>query len=75
MYAVVSDVMTAHHQALAQAGVRLGIVMAYNPEGAPIKSGGYEALAQVKIVSLKDRVSKGYDAELLIDQTVSRTVA
>lgn len=67
--ALVSAVMTEHHQALAHAGVRVGVLMAYKPDGAPIKHAGYEALATIKVVSLKDRVTKQYDAELLIDET------
>ena len=61
--------LTAYHPRLREAGVQVGVLMALNPEGPAVKHGGYPALATIKVVSLKDRVSKGYDAELVIDQT------
>ena len=61
-------VMDKWHQPLAQLQVRVGILLATNPEGGgAVKHGGYPAMATIKPTSLKDRVSKGYDAELVID--------
>ena len=61
-------VMLQHHPRLRDAGVRVGVLFALNPAGPAIKSGGYAVLACIKIVSPKDRVTKGIDAELLIDE-------
>ncbi len=60
-------VMARRYPRLHDAGLRVGVLMARNPDGPPIKSGGYEVLAHIKPVPLKDRLTKGYDAELLID--------
>lgn len=65
---LLQQVKRDHHPRLAEAGVEVGIIMALNPDDDAIKAGGYPAFAQIKVVSLKDRVSKGYDAELLIDE-------
>lgn len=66
----VNNVMQAHHTPLSSAEVRVGVLMAYNSEGAGVKSGGYPALATIRIVPHKDRVTKGYDAEMVIDRMV-----
>lgn len=67
---LVSEVMAANHPELAEAKVQIGVLMASNPDGDAIKHGGYPALACVRVVSLKDRVTKQYDVEMLIDQSV-----
>lgn len=59
--------MAKYHPRLHDAQVRVGVLMAHNPDGPAIKHGGYPALACIRPVSLKDRLSKGYDAEMLID--------
>src|SRR5207237_2850403 len=43
-------------------------LFAYNPDGPAIKHHGSPARATIKVVALKDRLTKGYDAELLIDE-------
>ena len=65
---LLAAVMSASHPRLAEAGVAVGCIMALNPDGDAVKSGGYPALAKIKPVALKDRLTKGYDAELLIDE-------
>lgn len=62
-----ATVMQKWHPRLHVAEVRVGVLFALNPSGPAVKHGGYPVLASIKIVSLKDRVTKGYDAELLID--------
>jgi hypothetical protein len=62
-------VMERSHQELFEAAVQVGVLMASNPDGPAVKHGGYAAFATIKIVGLKDRVSKQYDAELLIDES------
>jgi hypothetical protein len=64
----VGNVMEAHHTPLSSAEVRVGVLMAYNAEGAAVKSGGYPARASIRVVPHKDRVTKGYDAEMVIDR-------
>lgn len=65
---LLAEVMGEHHPQLAEAKVRVAVVMASNPDGPAIKQAGYPALAKIKVVSLKDRVTKGRDAELLVDE-------
>lgn len=65
---LVARIVAESHPDLREAGVRFGILMAYNPDGDAVKHAGYPALACVSVVSLKDRVTKGYDVEMLIDQ-------
>jgi hypothetical protein len=60
-------VMARRCPRLHDAGVKVGVLMARNPDGPPLKRGGYEVLAMIKPVPLKDRLTKGYDAELVID--------
>lgn len=55
------------HQPLADAEVKWGVLMAANDSGPAVKHGGYPAAASVRIVPLKDRLTKGYDAEIVID--------
>lgn len=57
------------HPNLRDANVQIGVLMALNPDGDAVTHGGYAALAKIKPVSLKDRVSKSYDAELVIDES------
>jgi hypothetical protein len=64
---LIARVMARRYPRLHDAGVKVGTLLARNPDGPPIKSGGYEVLATIKPVPLKDRLTKGYDAELLID--------
>ncbi len=42
--------------------------MATNLDGPAVKHGGYPAAGKIRPCSLKDRLTKGYDAELLIDE-------
>lgn len=60
------------HPRLAEAGVRIGLMVGFNPEGDALTHGGYPAAATMKVVKLKDRITKGYDAELSVDERVWR---
>jgi hypothetical protein len=64
---LLARVMAAHYPRLHDAGVRVGILFARNADGPALKRGGYEVLAYVRPVPLRDRLTKGYDAELVID--------
>jgi hypothetical protein len=57
-----------YHPKLAEARVKFGVLMADNGDEPAVKHGGYPALAKVRVVSLKDRVLKEVDAEILIDR-------
>lgn len=65
----VDSVMALYHNELKSAKVKIGIIFAYSgSENKPsVRHAGYPAYATIKLISLKDRISKGYDAELLID--------
>jgi hypothetical protein len=66
---LLAEIMERHHRPLHDAGVRVGVILAQTDgDGPPVSHGGYPALATIRIVSLKDRLSKSFDAELLIDR-------
>lgn len=61
------------HKELAQVEARVQILFASadpNDETpkAPVKHGGYPARATIRVVPTKDRLVKGYDAEMLVDR-------
>lgn len=65
---LLADVMRQYHADLTDAGVRVACLFALNEKGPAIKHGGYAALACVRVVALKDRVTKHHDAEVHIDE-------
>lgn len=76
VYELLDEVRSLYHPRLDQAGIRFGLIFAYPPldektqlpTGPAIKGyGGAPAGAQVKIVNLKDRLTKNFDVEILID--------
>lgn len=67
LHQLLAQVMERYHRPLHDAGVKVGVLMASNENSHAVSSGGYPAIACIKVVALKDRVTKGYDAELLID--------
>lgn len=66
---LLASVLKKWHSDLSDAGVKIGVVLAFNAEGAAVKHGGYPAAGKIKPCSLKERVTKNYDAELTIDET------
>lgn len=66
--ALVQQRLRKSHPDLWGVSVRVGVLMAWNPDAPAVKHGGYPCNATIKVVSHKDRVTKGYDAELVIDQ-------
>jgi hypothetical protein len=56
------------HEDMHRHGVRVCVLMATSDKGHAVKHGGYPANATVSVVPLKDRVTKGYDAEIIVDQ-------
>lgn len=57
------------HPELAEAGVKVGILMASADDDKPaVRHGGHGAFACISVVSYKDHITKQYDAEMLIDQ-------
>src|SRR4051812_24104319 len=66
--AMVRDRLRVAHPKLAEVGTEIGVLMAQSDNDKPaVKHGGYPAFATIKVVAHKDRVTKGYDAELVID--------
>lgn len=56
------------HKELGEAGVRVGMLFASAEDGPAVKHHGHPALASIRVVPLKDRLTKGYDAEMLVDR-------
>lgn len=65
----VYGVMEKYHHELYQHKVNIAIIfaMSSDEEGSALKHHGYPAAATVKIIALKDRVTKDHDAEMMID--------
>lgn len=63
-----SNTIAEFRHDLGEAEVRIGVLTAVNENGNAVKHGGYPALATVKIVPQKDRITKGYDAEIVLDE-------
>lgn len=66
--ALLAEVMRAYHPRLHDAGVRVRVLMAENPDGDAIKVGGYAAAATMKPESAINRAKWDGDALLKIDQ-------
>ncbi len=66
---LVATAMTSWHPTLTKAGVKIGILFVLSArESQPaLKENGHPVEGTIKIVSLKDRVSKGFDVEMLLD--------
>lgn len=70
----VHRVMAKYHGPKAESGVRVQVLMASaardangDPTGPAIRVNGYPAVACIRILSLKDRVARGFDAEMQLD--------
>ena len=66
---LVGDAVRTWHPELRKAQIIVGVLFAVsNKEGqAAIKEAGHEVDGIIKIVPLKDRVSKGFDVEMILD--------
>jgi len=75
---VLDEAMMKYHQALKKDNIRFGVIMVTSedkdgePDGKPAlkSSSGHAAAAQVSLVSPKDRLTKKYEVEILIDSFV-----
>ncbi len=74
---VVANVMEKYHRSLDEAGVKVNVLMASPnedkdgmPTGPAITVGGYPAAATIRVLGIKDRVSHGFDAEMVVDADV-----
>jgi hypothetical protein len=70
----VAAVMDAYHGQLRDAGVMVDVLLARptfdvndDPTGPAIRVHGYAAVACIRILSYKDRVVRGFDAEITLD--------
>lgn len=68
VHTLLSETIGTYRQDLSEAAVRVGVLMAVNENGDAVKHHGYPASATIKIVPQKDRITKGYDAEMVIDE-------
>lgn len=64
---LLSRVMAEHHPKLAEAGVKVDVLMAENPNGDAVKVGGCPAPLATSVVKAKERAKGGGDAEVVID--------
>lgn len=69
---LLARVMERHHPNLHTAGVKVGVLLAYNAEGDAVTHGGYPALATMKPCNARERASKDYDCELVVDEIAYR---
>lgn len=69
IHALVAKTMKDWHPDLIKAQVKIGVIMALAArETQPaLKENGHQVEGTIKIVSPKDRISKNYDAEMLLD--------
>ncbi len=70
--ALLARVQADWHKGLAGVEARVQILFASADPAdetpkAPVKHGGYPARATIRVVPTKDRLVKGYDAEMLVD--------
>jgi predicted transport protein len=74
--ALMERAMEIYHAELKRYEVKIGVIMAFGEEDKegeikrPIMNQGVPCAAKVKIVSLKDRLTKGTDVEILLDGTM-----
>ena len=64
---LIRQVMENNHPDLHREGVTVGALRVFSDDGAPLKSKGYPAVADIKPTSLEDRVRGLPDAKLRLD--------
>ncbi len=64
---LVNNRISTHHDDMHKVGVRVGVLMATNDSGPAVKLHGAACNATIRVVAHRDRVTKGYDAEMVID--------
>ena len=68
---LMEKVAKEHHKSLTEVEARVGLVVVYqedeNSTKPAISKNGAKCAASVKVVNLRDRLTKGYDAEILLD--------
>jgi len=73
---LLAEVLTKWHADLAEHDVKIAFVRAQRADDEPaVRHHGYPALATVRVVPLKDRLLKGCDAELLVDESAFRQLS
>ena len=65
------------HKDLKSHGVKIGVIFALSAddEKPAVKHGGYPAIACVKLVTGKDKVTKDYEVEMLVDASAWRSLS
>lgn len=61
------EIKDKYHKDLKDCGAKIGIIMVANPGKQALMLHGKPAAATVHSVALRDRITKGYDAEIAID--------
>lgn len=65
---IISSLIGQYYPDLEEGQVTIESIFAYDPKGGfPVKSGGYPALACIKVNNLKNRVKGQADVEITID--------
>jgi hypothetical protein len=69
--------MQSWHKELYDYKVKIGVIFAYsdNVDKPAVKSSGYPVVATVRCVKGKDRVSKDFDVEMLVDAGAWRSLS
>lgn len=64
-----------YHPELSSAGVTVDAMFAFNDKTYPVKSGGYPAMAAIKINSVRNRKKGLKDAEITFDGEVYKSLS
>jgi len=69
--------MQSWHKELYEHKIKVGVIFAYsdNADKPAVKANGYAAVACVRLVKGKDRVSKDFDVEMLVDASAWRALS
>ena len=73
---LLEEAMKQWHPELQEKGVRIEMIMATSStrDKPAVAHGGYPALARIRIIGLKDRLTKKYDAEMLVDERIFKSL-
>lgn len=71
---MVAQAMQNWHKDLNQHNIRVGVVFALgsDPDKPVVKSSGYPAIANVRLIKGKDRAFKSHEVEILVDASIWR---
>lgn len=67
VYELMNEVKDLYHKDLKDCGAKIGIIMVADPGKHALYFRGGPAAATVRVVALRDRITKQYDAEITIE--------